>query len=200
MAYGVMPFLCRFLELASSFGISSSPSFGGCPWWMMALGKGFGDGSLNKLAGALGHGALARSGHRGGGRWGEFLRSGVSWDVQGRSELHLGDLHMVAMPGYRDLWPERRHLQTPLMACVQPPVRRPFRGFMLAFNVLVAPSGSVPGAGKGGRRWISRSGGEEEGLDRFSYLLFRVLSVKPEDCSVIFLFSGVLCNLYSHRE
>jgi hypothetical protein len=116
------------------------------------------------------------------------------------SELHLGGPHMVAMAGYHDSRLKRRPLQTLLMACVQPPLRRPFTRFSLVFNVLAAPSGYVPRTGKGGRGWSPLSSGGEDGPNRVSCLVFRVLLVKSEEYFVIFLFSGILCNLYPHRQ
>lgn len=117
---------------------------------------------------------------------------------RGRSELQIGDLHIVAMASHYDLWLIWQPLQTPQMAFVQPPVRRPCNGFLSAFSVLAAPSGVVPGGSEDGRRWSPGSTGGGEGPDRVSCHQFRVLSGKLEECFVIFYFSGLLCKLYPH--
>jgi hypothetical protein len=93
----------------------------------------------------------------------------------------------------------RALMQTVRQVSDQPPWRRPFEGFLLAFIALAAPSGSVPGAAMRGRQWSSFYGGED-GPDCFSCNLSRVLSVIFEDCFVISFFSGFLCTLYSHRQ
>jgi hypothetical protein len=118
--------------------------------------------------------------------------------IHGEFLLRFGVPHMVALVCHRDLWLMRQPLQAP-MASIQPPWRRPFEGFLLAFIALAAPSGSVPGAAMRGWQWSSFYGGED-GPDCFSCNLSRVLSVIFEDCFVFSFFSGFLCTLYSHRQ
>jgi hypothetical protein len=48
----------------------------------------------------------------------------------------------------------------------------------------------------GDRQWSLTVGGEDQGLDRFSFSTSRVLSVKIWDCFSVSIFQGPYCNLY----
>jgi hypothetical protein len=181
----------------------SFPSSSSVLPWRKAQEEISGAGSVNKcrffLVRDLDAVMIPLAGHGGeGGRQTVQMvsRSGGCW---GCSSLHPGVHHMAVTFCCHDSWLKRQPLQTP-MASIQPPRRRPFEEFLPAFKALAAPSGCVPGAGKGGRRWNSCYGGEEEGPNCFSCNLCRVFSVKFEDCFVLFFFSGILCILYPHRQ
>jgi hypothetical protein len=70
--------------------------------------------------------------------------------------------------------------------------RRPPYGFAAAALSLLPPSGFVPGAGVGGRRWSPVNHGGVGGLDCFSEFCFRVRGVKFEDCFLAYVFVEVL--------
>jgi hypothetical protein len=92
----------------------------------------------------------------------------LSW----RSFKSDRDSYMVALARHHDSRLKGQPLRVPWMACFQPPMWRPFTGFLPALNASAAPSGVVPGCGEGGRRWSPRSAGGGEGPDCFFCYLF----------------------------
>ena len=75
--YGIMPW--TFVLSAPLRDAASSPEVlpKGSPWWWTCVGVVASKVFINKRVGAMGD--LSRSGHLGGGKDGEALRSGVPW-------------------------------------------------------------------------------------------------------------------------
>ena len=120
---------------------------------------------------------------RGGeGRELRDIESSELGGVRRSTKLQFGEQSMVATDCRR----AHRLTKRP----VQPPVWRLIRRVQSAFKALLAPSGLVPGGREGCRRWCSVRGGEGQGPDGFSFLLFRVLCARLQAPVVILHLLG----------